>query len=65
MPKEQRERRISRGLIKIINPENIIDMDKYCREKDFIVKECYGYYHSYCLGTCTYAKKMDAKIKNE
>lgn len=55
------ERKTSRGLVKIINPENIINMDKYCQEKEFTVQECYGYYRTYCPRTCSYAKGMDKK----
>ena len=49
-------------LCSVICPEDLPDLDEYCREVKVNILHCYGYGRSYCPRICTYAKEM--KVKN-
>ena len=52
----------TKKLCDIVCPEDIEDLERYCREEEVIINHCYGYYRPNCPKTCHYAVKLNRAI---
>ena len=50
-----------RSLCDIVCPEDIHDLERYCREEHVIINHCYGYRRQdvNCPETCRYARRLN------